>query len=69
MNRLTLYNRTEVLPALHPRSVTPTAPIRRPDIKVEFQQRTTRKRRFPVEQSLENAPQSMWLGQNLDIEV
>lgn len=69
MNRLTLHNRTEVLPALHARSVAPAPSAQRLGAKVTYQQRTTRSRRFPVEQSLDNAPPSTWLGRYLDVEV
>lgn len=69
MNRLTLNNRTEILPALQSRGVAPVAGTGRVGVKLKFQQRATRARRFPVEQSLENAPKSMWLGQHLDVEV
>ncbi|MEQ8861359.1 MAG: hypothetical protein RIC56_22155 [Pseudomonadales bacterium] len=69
MKRLSLYNRAEVLPALHRRSVTPAARARRSEAKVTFDQRVTRTSRFPVEQSIARSPESPWLGRFLDIEV
>jgi hypothetical protein len=69
LNRLILHNRTEVLPALHSRSIAPAQAVQRPAAKLTYQQRTTRTRRFPVEQSLDNAPPSAWLGRYLDVEV
>ncbi|MAT83464.1 MAG: hypothetical protein CMD39_04170 [Gammaproteobacteria bacterium] len=70
MKRLTLDNRTEVLPALHRRSVTPVAGAVRPEPRVTFDQRATRLVRYPVEESLARSrPLGPWRGQFLDIEV
>ncbi len=70
MTRLTLSNRTEVLPALHRRSVAPVAQVARPENKLRFEERTTRARRFPVEESLaRSVPEDVWRGRFLDIEV
>lgn len=70
MKRLTLHNRTEILPALQRRSVTPVRQIARAEPELRFQQRTTRSRRFPVEESLaRSTPEPPWRGHFLDIEV
>lgn len=69
MKRLTLDNRVEVLPALRGRRVEPVARSREPGARLKFDQRTTRARRFPVENSLAGAPEPPWLGRFLDIEV
>lgn len=77
MTRLTLSNRAEVLPALHRRSVAPVAKAPAAEWKapaaenrMRFEQRTTRMRRFPVEESLaRSVPEGCWRGRYLDIEV
>lgn len=69
MKRLSLHDRTEVLPALHRRSVTPAARVRRSEPRVSFDQRVTRAARFPVEESLARSPEAPWLGRFLDVEV
>lgn len=69
VKRLSLYDRAEVLPALHRRSVTPAAKTRRSQAKATFDQRVTRASRFPVEQAIARSPESPWLGRFLDIEV
>lgn len=70
MKRLSLYDRTEVLPALHRRGVTPAAEVPAPRHELRFRQRTTRVSRFPVEESLaRNAPEPPWRGRYVDVEV
>lgn len=69
MKRLSLHNRVEVLPALHGRRAEPPAEAAAPRAKLTFDQRTTRTRRFPVEQSLAGTAEPPWLGRFLDIEV
>lgn len=69
MKRLSLLQRTEVLPALHGRAA---APVQKPagvEVRLKFAQRTTRCNRFPLEQSLASAPEPSRLGRLLDIEV
>jgi len=70
VKRLTLQNRTEILPALHRRSVSPVKQMAGAEAQLHFEQRTTRSRRFPVEESLaRSTPEPSWRGHFLDIEV
>lgn len=76
MKRLSLHDRVEVLPALYGRAgrsgaqpVTPVEPAARTGARLTFDQRASRSRRFPLEQSLARAPEPPRLGRFLDIEV
>lgn len=69
MKRLSLLDRTEVVPALQRRSVRPATAVRRPEPRLTFDQRVTRASRFPVEESLARSPESPWRGRFLDVEV
>lgn len=69
MKRLSLPQRTEVLPALHGRAVPPVKKPPGVEVRLTFDQRTTRSQRFPLEQSLARIPEPSRLGRHLDIEV
>lgn len=69
MKQITLEKRTEVLPALHGRAVQPVSRSEGAGARLTFAERTTRSRRFPLEQSLARIPEPSRLGRLLDIEV
>ena len=77
MKRLSLHDRVEVLPALYGRAgqttrtqpVTAVEPGGRTGARLTFDQRASRARRFPLEQSLASAPEPPRLGRFLDIEA
>lgn len=59
----------EVLPALQRRRDPAPATAAAAADRLRFDARTTRSRRFPVEQSLARLPEPARLGRFLDIEV
>lgn len=63
-----LPERIEVLPALTGRPVSSAQPVTT-GARLAFDQRATRVRRFPLEQSLARIPEPPRLGRFLDIEV
>jgi hypothetical protein len=69
VKRLSLQHRAEVLPALHGRPVPPVQHVAGTGVTLTFDHRTTRPRRFPVEQSLVRIPGAPRLGRFIDIEV
>lgn len=77
MKRLSLHDRVEVLPALYgrtgqsarPQTVTPVEKAARAGARLTFDQRASRARRFPLEESLAGNSEPPRLGRYLDIEA